>query len=147
MMEAGEESLKEVKIVTGISSNLAEDISSHRERRAECFHQIWSGPVVCERLSYFSVISMLYQSSFASYQLILSPWMVVMSFCIFWVSVTELLLPGPSDKVRENLLALEVLVTIKGGAIAFLLAFRISRTSVRFYDARSSAFHTFKVFW
>ena len=117
-------------------ASLLDDISRNREERAKCFGLEWSGPIICERLDYFSVFTQLFWSNFASYRLVLCPWMLVIIFCVIWISITQLWLPHPSDELRQNVSGLDILITVKGGAIAFLLAFRLARTSVRFYDAR-----------
>ena len=116
--------------------SLLEDVINNRGERAKCFNTEWSGPIVCEHLDYFSVFTQLFWSNFASYRLILSPWITIMILCVIWILITQLLLPPPSYALQQNVLGLDVLITVKGGAIAFLLAFRLARTSVRFYDAR-----------
>ena len=116
--------------------SLVDDIVRNRGDRANCLNLGWSGPIICEEPDYFSVFTKLFWSNFASYRLILPPWVAVMILCVIWILITEIWLPPPSDALRQNLLGLEVLITSLGGAIAFLLAFRLARTSVRFYDAR-----------
>ena len=115
---------------------ISEEIVKYREERVKYFNLEWSGPIICEQLDYFSVFTMLFLSNFASYRLIMFPFGTMMILCVIWILITEIWLATPSDALRQNLLGLEVLITSLGGAIAFLLAFRLARTSVRFYDAR-----------
>ena len=116
-------------------ATLSEDLAQSRDERVACFNLIWSGPIAYESLGYFSVFSVLLCSHFVSYKLILWPWVTIMIACIVWTLVYELCLPK-SSSLLTNLEGLEVLITMKGGAITFLLAFRLARAAVRFYDAR-----------
>ena len=118
--------------------SLSDELTKSREKRAAAFNTEWSGPISYESIGYFSVFPVLMLSCFVSYKLILSPWITVMAACTLWTVIYLIWLPSPSPVLENNLKGLEVLITMKGSAITFLLAFRLARAAVRFYDARST---------
>jgi ion channel-forming bestrophin family protein len=121
---------------TATQSTLSEDMVKSRDKRADEFNLEWSGPISYESLHYFSVFPVLFSTHFVSYKLVLAPWISIMTLCTLWTYIYIILLPSPSLVSLENLQGLEILITMKGGAITFLLAFRLARAAVRFYDAR-----------
>jgi hypothetical protein len=121
---------------TPVRPNLADDLAKSREERAKCFEHEWAGPVAYEPLAYFSIFRALYSSNFASYKLTFVPWLVVVVMIALWTVIYELWLNSPPDPISSNLQGLQMLIGVMGAAITFLLAFRLARAAVRFYDAR-----------
>jgi hypothetical protein len=55
---------------------------------------------------------------------------------VVWTVIYDLWLKNPPESIASNLQGLQILIGMKGAAITFLLAFRLARAAVRFYDAR-----------
>ena len=117
-------------------SSFAEDLAKTRDERAKCLNLEWSGPIAYDPLSFFSIFGALYSSNFASYKLTIVPWLVVVVLIVLWTVIYDRWLKSPPDPISSNLQGLQTLIGMLGAAITFLLAFRLARAAVRFYDAR-----------
>ena len=96
----------------------------------------WNGPIIYEPLDYFSALNQLFINRHISSELIFRPWLVVMVASLFWTMFVQLYLRDSAPWILSALANQYSLITILGGAISFLLAFRLARGAVRFYDAR-----------
>ncbi len=78
----------------------------------------------------------MYSSKFSSYRLTFIPWLLVVVLVVVWTAIYDKWQRNPPESITSNLLGLQILIGMKGAAITFLLAFRLARAAVRFYDAR-----------
>ena len=115
---------------------LATDLDLGRDIRAKSFMLDWDGPLVYDPLDYFSALNLLFIHGHMSSELIFRPWLVVMAACLSWTIFVQLYLKDSAPWILAALSNQYSLITILGGAISFLLAFRLARAAVRFYDAR-----------
>ena len=117
---------------------LSELIAETRAERARALEVSWTGPIAYDPLGFFDVFRVLLSSSFSSYSMTLKPWIAIMAFTCLWTLVFKFGLPtGFSLKFSGA----ELVAGMLGGAISILLAFRLARAAIRFYDARSPTPH------
>jgi hypothetical protein len=120
-----------------MSSSFAEELASTRDDRAKALNLEWAGPITFEPLDFFSVFKSLFRNGFESYSTIFWPWISIMVLCVIWSLIINIWLedfmPNVLDMIVQEGLAF---AGILGGAISFLLAFRLARAAARFWDCR-----------
>ena len=125
-----------------MSSSLADELASTRDERSKALNLDWAGPIIFEPLDFFSVFKAMFRNGFESYSTVLWPWSSIMILCVIWSLMIniwlEAVVPNVLDMIVQEGLAF---AGILGGAISFLLAFRLARAAARFWECRSTALH------
>ncbi len=97
----------------------------------------WAGPITFEPLEFFSVFKALFRNGFESYSTVFWPWIGIMILCVIWSLIINIwledLMPNVLEMIVQEGLAFAGML---GGAISFLLAFRLARAAARFWDCR-----------
>jgi hypothetical protein len=119
---------------------LADELARTRDERSKALVSDWAGPIDFEPLNFFSVFKAMFSNGFESYSTIFWPWFSIMILCVLWSLMKYLwlddLMPDVLDVIIQEGLAF---AGILGGAISFLLAFRLARAASRFWECRLSA--------
>ena len=120
-----------------MSISFAEELTSTRDDRAKALNSEWAGPITFEPLDFFSVFKSLFRNGFESYTTVFWPWVSIMILCVIWSLAINVWLqdsmPDVLDTIVQEGLAFAGML---GGAISFLLAFRLARAAARFWDCR-----------
>jgi hypothetical protein len=120
-----------------MSTSFAEELAGTRDERAKALNLQWAGPITFEPLEFFSVFKFLFRNGCDSYSTVFWPWVGIMILCVIWSLIIKIgledFMPHVLDMIIQEGLAFAGLL---GGAISFLLAFRLARAAARFWDCR-----------
>ena len=120
--------------------SLLQELKARREARVRGLHGTWEGPLKYDPMEFSSPVYLMRPwKSLGSYESVWRVWTYLVSFSVlcscnfhWW----------PWEVPRDNLPDLptrEAGLTLLYIPLSFLLAFRLQRAAVRFYDARASA--------
>ena len=118
---------------------LLEELTRDRDARYKNLTKDWAGPISYDPLSFFSVFHVLFKSSFISYRITFLPWLSVVALSFIWTLVTKLWIPENAPWMVDVFVCLQPMGGMLGGTVSILLAFRLARAAVRFYDSRAAA--------
>jgi hypothetical protein len=119
-----------------MSVTVVESFDESRSDRERCLYREWSGPCAYEPLEYFSPLRVLVRNNFANYRVTRWPWLLVIMFSIFWTLALKFEDKDGPLSLLESVEGLDNIVSMFGGTLSILLAFRLARAAVRYYDAR-----------
>ena len=118
---------------------LLEDLAQSRDERNKNLFKDWTGPIAYDPLDFFSVFRVLFTSGFTSYSITVAPLILVIMFSILCTLVITSWMPSNAPRAIDALISLQPMGGMLGGTVSILLAFRLARAAVRFYDSRAAA--------
>lgn len=118
---------------------LLEDLAECKDARTKHLYKDWSGPIVYNPLDFFSVFFTLVKSSCISYRITLAPSLLVLITSIIWTFVTKYWFQEIAPWTESAFVSLQPMGGMLGGTVSIMLAFRLARAAIRFYDSRAAA--------